>query len=195
MRLPMPRIAIFGHSYVGKTTTATILGEKLGFPVRHCSEIILTEAAKQNLTPPFPVRLHQWLDNDSREWMGRLRSGCVMEGRFLHRVLADEGGIFFAHLTCDLEERARRLASVERLGDARARLQISDAEDEAHEAQVYGHELAVAVANLELDTSCSGPEAVALALVKALGERGYLAQNSAPLSGDDSGGSSTPSGT
>jgi cytidylate kinase len=180
---------------VGKTTTATNLGEKLGCAVRHCSEIILTEAARQKLAPPFPLHLHQWLDSDSRQWMERARSGCVVEGRFLHRVLANEHGTFFVHLTCSLEERARRLESVERIGQAAGRLQISDTEDEAHEKRVYSDKVATAVANLELDTSCLSPEGVASALVKALGERGYLAEDSASLPGDDSGGRGTPPGT
>jgi len=89
MRVPQDMIvALFGSSCTGKTTLGRHLSEVLAVPFRSCGEAVKDRARMLGI--PFQelsYHEHRVGDNATREWVGK-NSPCVVEGRYLDRVLA-----------------------------------------------------------------------------------------------------------
>jgi cytidylate kinase len=102
-------IALFGPSCTGKTTLALRLGKLLGLPLRSCGEAVRTRAMMLGVSlHELSYDEHRRVDAETREWVLEKRP-CLVEGRYLHSVLATLGReIVLIRLEASEEDWRRR---------------------------------------------------------------------------------------
>jgi cytidylate kinase len=121
-------VAIYGGCCTGKTTISKQLVEYGGYPVRHCGQYVVEEAARQGVQPSaLSAETHKQIDHQTREWCVENGSKmAVVEGRFLHFVLAKLSfPIILVQCTASLAFRQdcidrRHLGSIENMNPQQA---------------------------------------------------------------------------
>jgi cytidylate kinase len=104
-------IAIVGRSCVGKSTVATILGERWGLPVCHCGESVKEYAkSRSRRVSELTKEDHYSIDEATRRVASSTKS-MIIEGTFLDIVLASIPDVMLIRLTCSETERQRRFAN------------------------------------------------------------------------------------
>jgi cytidylate kinase len=81
-------IGIFGASCVGKSSAARLLAKRRTLPLRSCGAPVrkAAESLKVGLAE-LPDAIHQEIDEQTLDWSLK-NQPCLVEGRFLDRVLA-----------------------------------------------------------------------------------------------------------
>jgi cytidylate kinase len=108
-------VALYGSSCTGKTATARALAAGLALPLRLCGEAVRGRASDLSVSwLELPDEQHRAVDDETRSWCRRMRH-CIVEGRFLDRVLLPLGDD--ALLVClTASDEVRRIRMAERLG-------------------------------------------------------------------------------
>ena len=150
MRLPKRKLIIVGASCTGKSSVTADLARRFGLPVRHCSKVLREMLHEAGLSLPGPHSLHLVLDNQTQDWVATTNSALVVEGRFLHYVLAAAPEAFIVRLDCDTE--IRQLRAVDRDPDGKSFIAANDAADAEAVASRYGS-IASRAIDMQLDTS------------------------------------------
>ena len=143
-------IAIFGRTSVGKSSVATILGEHLGVPVRHCGESVKEYARQFNRSvSELTSADHQTIDDASRR-IAATTDRLIIEGEFLDSVLTEVPGVILVRLSCSETERQQRFAGRGSGGDCAFRAR--DADDDMLRSRLYG-EAGNSPTPVDIDTS------------------------------------------
>lgn len=104
-------LALVGASGTGKSTVARELSIQLSWPVRYCGDEVRCMARQQGVQPEaLSLRAHADVDEATR-LMARQVEPLIVEGRFLHYVLAalSPGSLTLVRLEASAEVRASRL--------------------------------------------------------------------------------------
>lgn len=81
-------IGIFGASCVGKSSAARLLAQRRAVPLRPCGSLVRNAAASLKCDPgELPDAIHREIDRQTLDWSLK-NEPCLVEGRFLDRVLA-----------------------------------------------------------------------------------------------------------
>ena len=81
-------IGIFGASCVGKSSAARLLAQRSTLPLRSCGSPVRQAAESLSVSlEELPDAVHRGIDEQTIDWSLRNRP-CLVEGRFLDRVLA-----------------------------------------------------------------------------------------------------------
>jgi cytidylate kinase len=136
MRIPKAVLALYGPTCVGKSTVAIALHNRLGFPIRHCGDILRSRAVEFGI-PPNSVteNIHRAVDDETRH-IASHREDLIVEGRFLNRVLSGMANVKLVRLSCSETVRTERLASGI---DDGSTLREHDESDERLIEILYGH--------------------------------------------------------
>jgi cytidylate kinase len=112
-------IAIFGHSKVGKTSSASTLSRVLGLPLRSCGNELKRRLATAQIVGDIPDAIHRELDEETFNWaLASSRSSHrLVEGRFLHWVLRGlSPPPYLIRLTAEPIVRLGRMSASNNLG-------------------------------------------------------------------------------
>ncbi|MGH9894300.1 MAG: AAA family ATPase [bacterium] len=146
-------IAIYGPSCTGKTTITGALRDAFGLPLRSCGEEVRRRAEVVGLSwDELPDDQHRAIDTETLLWVASNRP-CLVEGRFLDRVLGPLGhDVTFVRLEASAEERLQRWTVRAGRSLSLEELREADALNLAFRARIY---MAVesAVPSLILSTS------------------------------------------
>jgi cytidylate kinase len=101
--------AVYGASCVGKTTVASRVAEDLKLPLRSCGSVVRDRAKALGIElHAVPDDVHHEIDRATVAW-ALANEPCVVEGRFLDKVLADvDAPIMFIQLTASESQRQFR---------------------------------------------------------------------------------------
>jgi len=150
-------VAIFGQSCTGKTSLANALAPVLGYRVRHCGDAVREVAKSLRLTyEALSDDHHRTIDDATRAWSQDYLP-CIVEGRFLDRVLAASASVLLVHLVASEEVRLGRWRSRTSQPLSREWLNANDARELAFRVRLYGADGSL-IPSLKLDTSeCTVP--------------------------------------
>jgi cytidylate kinase len=85
-------IALVGSTCTGKTTLGLRLRDSLGLPLRSCGEAVRLRRTSLSVRwEELSYDQHRQVDAETREWV-RSNQPCLVEGRYLDRVLAPLAG-------------------------------------------------------------------------------------------------------
>jgi cytidylate kinase len=145
-------IGLFGASKVGKTSAATLLGKRLGCPVRHCGELVKAKARALGGSPNgIGIAEHARLDAETRIAANSAGKSLVIEGRFLDSVLFGCDITSLIQLTCKENERQRRFVS--QTGSALTKVFEVDLADQQLRESLYEPCAPIVRPDLVLDTT------------------------------------------
>lgn len=142
---------------------ADALSPELGYPVRHCGEVIKQLAARNGRSPnELSSKEHADADEATRVSATQARN-LIIEGTFLDVVLADVRNCKLVRLSCDATVREARY-NVRRSGTSFADRESLDAELRQRLYQGIPNR----APDLELDTTSKTADAVAREIAKWL---------------------------
>lgn len=127
-------IALFGGCCSGKTTIARKLGIERGMVVRHCGPRVVEEAKGRQLHPSeLGIEVHKHIDEETVQWAKTNSTGLsVVDGRFLHYVLADFSlPMFLVNCTASANFRQECLDKRQYLSEKKVDVASLDQEDAA----------------------------------------------------------------
>lgn len=138
MRIPERVIAICGPTCVGKTTVASRIASAMRWTHRDCGrEVVVASRARGVRVAELEQAEHERIDGATRVFAARCQGGAVIEGRYLHYVLAEVSGIVLVELTCCRSIRVDRCRERTKRCDAGLLVDENDRGDMQFCSEVY----------------------------------------------------------
>src|SRR5688572_3553604 len=103
-------IAINGASAVGKSAVSLEIARIISAPIRQCGEELKQYAQQLGKSVvECTSSENETIDLATRDFVGRIDTVVVVEGRYLECVLYGIEGVTLIELTASLDERAERV--------------------------------------------------------------------------------------
>lgn len=167
-------IGICGGTCVGKTTVAKVVAGALGWRRRDCGGAVVDWARARGVALGEVGRKgHEEVDRATRACVVEgAREGVVVEGRYLHYVLAGVRGCRVVELTCGRGERVRRYGR--RSGAAEGGWQEAVEASDRNDRELCGwlYEVTEQRVDEKIETTKLSPEAVARRILCGIGTEG-----------------------
>ena len=141
MRVSEGVVAIYGPTCVGKTTVASGVASAMGWTHRDCGQEVLAVARARGVQAvDLNGKEHEGIDRATRAFAAECEGGAVIDGRYLHYVLAEVGGVVLVELRCCRSIRVDRYRRRTKRGDAGAVVDEADRRDMQFCSKVYAVE-------------------------------------------------------
>lgn len=165
-------IILCGLAGTGATTVSKLLASRLNYQRIYAGGIFRQLASEAGLSlEDFLDELTEHPEREmeiDRNLMKEARKGkMVIDGRVIAWLVPDDRSSFKVWLTCDMEERIRRINLREKSADSRARVTYREEIDALRYKELYGIDITdFSVFDTIIDTTNIPPEEVARLVIE-----------------------------